>query len=101
MIMSANLCRCRGLNDKGSGDASEESGAVWLLLGVFEHEFIRRCLVHRRRLIAAFVRVVDCITVDSGCSGGLVDSSSLSLGRMTRVQTPVAVTPQQRALARI
>ena len=38
MSTSANLCRCQGLNDKECGDASEESGAVWLLLGVFEHE---------------------------------------------------------------
>ena len=36
-------CECRGLDDKASGDVSEESGAVWLVLAV-EHGFSRRCL---------------------------------------------------------
>ena len=38
---------CRGLDDKASGDVSEESGAVWLVL-VVEHGFPRRCLVHHQ-----------------------------------------------------
>ena len=31
-------CECRGLDDKASGDVSEESGAVWLVC-VVEHGF--------------------------------------------------------------
>ena len=34
---------CFGLNHEESGDASEEAGAVWLVLGVFERELPRRC----------------------------------------------------------
>ena len=30
---------CRGLDDKGSGDASEETGAAWSVLSVFDHGF--------------------------------------------------------------
>ena len=32
---------------EGSGDTSEEPGAVWLVFGVFDHELPRRCMVPR------------------------------------------------------
>ena len=48
-------CECRGLDDKASGDVSEESGTVWLVL-VVEHGFPRRCLVHHRWQFVTFER---------------------------------------------
>merc|ERR1712065_108295 len=45
-----------GLDHEGSGDASEEPGTVWLVLGFFDHGFSRRCFVHRHGRFVAFER---------------------------------------------
>ena len=44
LVRRPTTCGYCGLDLERSGDASEESGAVWIVLGVFVHGFTWRCL---------------------------------------------------------
>ena len=75
-------CGCRGPHDKGSGDASQEAGAVRLVLGISDHEFP----VGSSWVVT---RPIPCVMVGSWIM------TSLSLRRMARARRPVTVTSQQ------
>merc|ERR1712136_32501 len=86
---------------EGSGDASEEPGTVWLVLGFFDHGFSRRCLVHRHGRFVAFERAAAWIVTRSIPVVTAVSWTTASLLPRRMPCAPRTVTPQERALARL
>ena len=75
MGTSVNHFECCGLNHEGSRDASEEPGAVWLVLGVITDYFQGAWSLATGNLPPlSEQQFEDCDMFDFGCNGELMNN---------------------------